>query len=112
MPTDKPPSRKRKGVSNYINMSMIRKFDYKFSENPRIITYIYGSVIVVRPITLVTKNGNLVNRFECGAINIAKTEIEKDILNGLDCCDLDIITNDDFDKKLIDKHIINKVRTI
>ena len=89
----------------------IKKFNYKFSENPRIITYMYGSVIVVRPITLVTKKGNIINRFECGAINIANTETETDILNGLDCCDLDIIRNEDFDKKLIDKHYINKVRS-
>ena len=88
---------------------MTKKFNYKYSDNPRVISYMYGAVMVIRPITLVTKYGALVQRYESGIINIADTQLERDILNGKDLYDEDVITDEDFEHKLIDKQIINVV---
>ena len=85
---------------------MVKKFNYKYSDNPRVISYIYGSVMVIRPITLVTKHGTLLERYEMGMINILNTQLERDILNGKDLYDEDVITNDEFENKL-DKQIID-----
>jgi hypothetical protein len=41
-----------------------RKFDYEKNENPTIVSYLYGVVKIVRPVTLVTKKGNLIDRYE------------------------------------------------
>ena len=85
---------------------MTKKFNYKYSDNPRVISYMYGAVMVIRPTTLVNKSGKLIDAYELGIINIADTQLEKDILNGKDLYDEDVITNEDFEHKLIDKQII------
>jgi hypothetical protein len=41
-----------------------RKFEYTKNEKPTIVSYLYGSVKIVRPITLISKNGNILERFE------------------------------------------------
>ena len=88
---------------------MTKKFNYKYSDNPRVISYMYGAVMVIRPTTLVNKKGKLIDAYESGIINIADTQLERDILNGKDLYDEDVITNEDFEHKLIDKQIINVV---
>lgn len=90
-------------------MKMIKKFNYKYSDNPRVISYMYGAVMVVRPITFVNNYGKLIQKYESGIINIADTQLEKDILNGKDLYDEDVITDEDFENKIIDKQIINVV---
>ena len=88
---------------------IVKKFNYKYSDNPRVISYMYGSVMVVRPITFVNNYGKLIQKYESGIINIADTQLEKDILNGKDLYDEDVITDEDFENKIIDKQIINVV---
>jgi hypothetical protein len=51
-------------MENLRGETLSRKFNYVKNENPTIVSYLYGVVKIVRPVTMVTKKGNLVDKYE------------------------------------------------
>lgn len=84
-----------------------RRFEYTKNEKPTIVSYLYGSMKIVRPIFLVTKNGNLIERYEVAHKIINKPLTEKMLQYGeadklkyiLDF----MVSDEEFDK--LEKHI-------
>ena len=92
-----------------------RKFAYSKTENPRIIYYCYGAIVIVRPITVVDKYGDLKESYEIANKDISKDSYLTNRLTNNEECELqdilnNYISNSDFEK--LEINISNKFLNI
>jgi hypothetical protein len=90
-----------------------RTFRYKKSANPRVVGYCFGAICIARPIVLISKKGNMLERYELAYKDITandwldnsfKTQNDWSLEGLLDS----LITNEEFDS-LPDKEIAKNI---